>query len=279
MTVLSWRSMPLEMGWLMQADIPTRPLRPGLAGAFTVYVFLAAGIARTVLWTETDIRSLLPYYLGLELTFLSIFTLTLWWPPSHRGWLHLIFVLQSGIILGLLSLYSHLDFLTIFFIVLSYQAALVFTGRIRWAWIGIFILLLCGSLMYFKGALKGLSLAITPLVGCIIFPAYIIAAKEIETARKRSQEILKELQEKNRHLREYAGRVEELTALEERNRLAMELHHSVSKALSGIIFDTQSAQILLKHEPERVRPALEKLQEMTQNTLTEMRNLIDYLRL
>jgi signal transduction histidine kinase len=36
---------------------------------------------------------------------------------------------------------------------------------------------------------------------------------------------------------------------------------------------------LLKHEPERVRPALEKLQEMTQNTLTEMRNLIDYLRL
>jgi signal transduction histidine kinase len=193
--------------------------------------------------------------------------------------MHLIFVIQSGIILGLLSLYSHLDFLTILFIVLSYQAALFFTGRIRWAWIGMFILLLCGSLMFYKGALKGLSLAVTPLVGCIIFPGYIIAAKEIETARVHSQVILKDLQDKNQKLREYAGRVEELTSMEERNRLALELHDSVLKALSSIILNTQSAQTLLKSEPARVRPQLEKLQELTQNTLTEMRSLIVQLRI
>jgi len=263
----------------MQADSPTRPGKPGLAGVITVYVFLAAVIARTVLWTETDIHSLLPYYLGLELTFLFIFSLTLWRPPAQCGWQYFIFVIQCAIILGLLSLYSHLDFITIFFIVLSYQAALYFPGRISWTWIGIFILLLGGSLMFYKGATKGLSLAMTPLVGCIIFPAYIIAAKEIETARVRSQFILEELQGKNQQLREYTERVAELTALEERNRLALELHDSVLKALSDIILDTQSAQLLLRREPKDARPQIEKLQGLAQNALTEMRDLIIHLRI
>jgi signal transduction histidine kinase len=263
----------------MQADSPTRPGKPGLAGVITVYVFLAAVIARTVLWTETDIQSLLPYYLGLELTFLFIFSLTLWRSPAQRGWQHFTFIIQCAIILVLLSFYSHLDFITIFFIVLSYQAALFFPGRISWTWIGIFLLLLCGSLMFYKGVLKGLSLAMTPLVGCIIFPAYIIAAKEIEIARVRSQLILEELQGKNQQLREYADRVAELTALEERNRLALELNDSVSKALSDIIIDTQSAQLLLRREPEHARPQIEKLQELAQKTLTKMRDLIVHLRI
>jgi signal transduction histidine kinase len=262
----------------MQINSSTQSLKPGLAGAITVYVFLAAAIARTIVWTETDIRSLLPYYLGLESAFLIIFTLTLWRPPDRPSWRHLTFVIQSAIILGLLSLYSHLDFLTILFILLSYQAALVFSGRTCWAWIGLFILLLCGSLMFYKGAFKGLSLALTPLVGCIIFPAYIIAANEIESARLRSQVILKELQGKNQRLREYTGQVEELTALEERIRLARELHDSVSQTLFGIILIIDSAQILLKREPERARPKLEKLQGLTQNALTEMRSLIAHLR-
>lgn len=262
----------------MEINSSTRPLKPGLAGAITVYVLLAAAIARTIVWTETDIRSLLSYYLGFESAFLIIFTLTLWRPPTRSSWQHLTFVIQSAIILGLLSLYSHLDFLTILFILLSYQAALVFSGRTSWAWIGLFILLLCGSLMFYKGAVKGLSLALTPLVGCIIFPAYIIAANEIETARLRSQVILKELQEKNQRLREYTGQVEELTALEERNRLARELHDSVSQSLFGIILIIDSAQILLKREPERARSKIEKLEGLTQNALAEMRSLIAHLR-
>jgi signal transduction histidine kinase len=133
--------------------------------------------------------------------------------------------------------------------------------------------------MFYKGALKGLSLAMTPLVGCIIFPAYIIASKEIETARVRSQVILEELQSKNQQLRKYADRVAELTALEERNRLALELNDSVSKALSDIILNTQSAQLLLRQEPEHARPQIKKLQELAQNALTEMRDLIVQLRI
>jgi signal transduction histidine kinase len=101
----------------------------------------------------------------------------------------------------------------------------------------------------------------TPLVGCIIFPAYIIASNEIETARVHSLAILKELQDKNLRLKEYTGQVEELTAYEERNRLARELHDSVSQTLFGILLIIDSAETLIKLEPERARPKLEKLQE------------------
>jgi hypothetical protein len=132
--------------------------------------------------------------------------------------------------------------------------------------------------MFYKGTFKGLSLAMTPLVGCIIFPAYIIASKEIETARVRSLAMLKELQDKNLRLKEYSGQVEELTAYEERNRLAQELHDSVSQTLFDIILIIDSAQALIKHEPELVRPKLDQLQELTQSALAEMRTLIAQLR-
>jgi signal transduction histidine kinase len=255
-----------------------RPDRPGWIGAVAVYVFFAAVVVRTLSWSETDISRLLPWYMGLEFAFLILFTITLWRPPIRPKWLHFYFGVQAAIIFGLLSIYSHLDFLTILFALLCYQVALVFKTRDRWIWIGIFIVLTCGSLMIYKGALKGLSLAMTPMAGCLIFSAFTIASQETELARKKSQALLRELQDKHQQLQEYTGQVEELTAMEERNRLARELHNSVSQTMFSILLNTRSAQIMLKQNPSRLRFQLEQLQTQTMDALTQMRSLINQLR-
>jgi PAS domain S-box-containing protein len=69
-------------------------------------------------------------------------------------------------------------------------------------------------------------------------------------------------------------------ALEERQRLARELHDSVSQALYGIILGSRTASTLLDREapPERVAEWLEYVLSLAEAGMTEMRALIFELR-
>ena len=113
--------------------------------------------------------------------------------------------------------------------------------------------------MIYKAPLKALALAIIPWPTCNIFPALPLPARQIELARKKAKQLLKELQDKQQQLQEYAGQVEELTAMEERNRLPGKLHNSVSQTMCSILLNTRSAQIMLKRTP-KLRRQLKQLQ-------------------
>ena len=253
-------------------------LKPSRPGAIAAYLIYAAVVARTLALTEPEIRELLPWYLGLFSVYLVLFTAVLWRPGLRPAWLHLYFFIQSIIVLALLSLPTHLDFLTTPFVLLSFQAGLVFAGWTRSLWIGMFVLLTGGSLAFYLGVLRGLALGLIPMAGCVVYPAYLTVSHEIEKARAQSQAMLGELQETHRQLQAYADRVEELAAMEERNRLARQLHDSVSQTMFSIILNIRSAQILLERDPARIRRQLEQLQELTQNVLDDMRSLIAKLR-
>jgi PAS domain S-box-containing protein len=67
-------------------------------------------------------------------------------------------------------------------------------------------------------------------------------------------------------------------ALEERQRLARELHDSVSQALYGIALGANTALELAKHDPERVADPLEYVLSLSEAGLAEMRALIFELR-
>jgi signal transduction histidine kinase len=71
---------------------------------------------------------------------------------------------------------------------------------------------------------------------------------------------------------------QELAALEERTRLARELHDSVSQALYGIGLGAQTARTMLDKDPNLVRQPLEYVISLAQAGLTEMRALIFELR-
>jgi PAS domain S-box-containing protein len=67
-------------------------------------------------------------------------------------------------------------------------------------------------------------------------------------------------------------------ALEERQRLARELHDSVSQALYGIALGAKTARNLLDQNPERVADPLEYVLSLAEAGLAEMRALIFELR-
>lgn len=73
-------------------------------------------------------------------------------------------------------------------------------------------------------------------------------------------------------------RAQELAAVEERQRLARELHDSVSQALYGISLGAHTAFTLLKRDPQLVVEPLSYVLTQAEAALTEMRALIFELR-
>ncbi len=70
----------------------------------------------------------------------------------------------------------------------------------------------------------------------------------------------------------------QLAALEERQKLARELHDSVSQALYGISLGARTARTLLERDPSRARDPLEYISTLAEAGLAEMRALIFELR-
>jgi signal transduction histidine kinase len=259
-----------------QAELIQPPIRLGSIGYLAIYLVYAAVMARTL--TEESIRPRLPVYLALLLLFICAYSLVLW-APKLPGWIiHLYFGLQSVLILWLISIYPEFDFLILLYVLLSAQASLVISGYARWIWVGIFVLLSGGSLMLYLGVLRGLSLSLTTIAGVIVVPTYIMVYRENELARRQSQALLGELQETNQRLQLYASQVEDLAALQERNRLARQLHDTVSQFVFSISLTARSAQVLLESDTARLPQQLERLQIMTGEALAQLRSLITRLR-
>jgi signal transduction histidine kinase len=73
-------------------------------------------------------------------------------------------------------------------------------------------------------------------------------------------------------------RSRELSTIEERKRLARELHDSVTQTLFSIGLTAEAAAELVDSDPDRARAQLGHLQDLTRAAMTEMRSLIFELR-
>ncbi|BCL81027.1 sensor histidine kinase [Ktedonobacteria bacterium brp13] len=112
-----------------------------------------------------------------------------------------------------------------------------------------------------------------PLWGIFLMATFITSyltstqRKHAEQARSREQE-----------LRVLYGQARELATLQERHRIARELHDSVSQSLYGISLGAHTAQEALESEPEQAMVSIEYVIALAEAGLTEMRALIFELR-
>jgi signal transduction histidine kinase len=128
------------------------------------------------------------------------------------------------------------------------------------------------------GWVDGIVLSLSYLAGIVFVVSYDVLYMQAQSDQAESQVLLAELQEAHQELQEYAGQAEELAVAKERNRLARDLHDSVSQVIFSITLTAQAARLLLKRGPSQVPELLDRLQEMTASALGQLRSLIAQLR-
>jgi signal transduction histidine kinase len=94
-------------------------------------------------------------------------------------------------------------------------------------------------------------------------------------AERRTQEQLSLAHEQ---LREYALQIEDLAAVQERNRIAREIHDSLGHALTTLNVQLQTAVKLWQYDPTEAKPFLEQAQRLGKVAMQEVRQSVHTLR-
>lgn len=108
---------------------------------------------------------------------------------------------------------------------------------------------------------------------------YVISYIRQVQAREDAQNLLQELEEAHRQLKEYAAQVEELTISQERQRMARELHDTLAQGLAGLILQLEAADSHLEAGNQaRAQAVVQQAMQRARTTLHEARRAIQALR-
>ena len=254
----------------------TRPLRdtPLL---YTLYFLAYISVLIRMLLSGSGSDPIQPPAYGLMAGYLALSiaqqAMAKRWPVS----VHVMFALQAVVIVGLLLTQPVVDYYAILFMGLAIVAGRDLPNRPGVVWLVIFCVCIVAGLTI---AFGGGSANYFPLyiAGCLTLGLYGRASRNAEEARAKTERLLVELEDANRRLRAYAVRAEEAASEKERANLARDLHDAATQTVFSMNLTAGAARIAARKDPEKVPALIDRLQELAQDALGEMRSLVRELR-
>ena len=156
---------------------------------------------------------------------------------------------------------------------------LFYQRRIGFLWIGAFILARIVPLALDQNLSLDDGMGILLFAGLVwVIGNYAHLTWRAELARQENQHLLGELQGAYRQLQDYAAQVEGFAAVQERSRLARELHDSVTQTLFSMNLTVQAASLLVEKDSSQLAAQFDRLQELARNALGEIQVLASQLR-
>jgi signal transduction histidine kinase len=116
--------------------------------------------------------------------------------------------------------------------------------------------------------------AVQLLLGASLWTAVWFAGDRVRLRRER----IAELEERAVRAEREAERERQLATAEERTRIARDLHDSAGHAINVILVQAGAARLLSEKDPDRSRGALETIETVARETLTEIDRLVGALR-
>lgn len=245
--------------------------RPPLVYILSALMFVAVASRAIPLMIELNHD-----YLGIAVGLLVIYAILIATETFIRriySWyINIYFLIQTVIIVILLFIPKYdertTDFYVLLFIPLCLQAILNLPRKTSYAWIAGFTLVSITAMLFLYGLGLGLQFGLTYIFAFFFITMLAVLYVDAEGSRK-------DLQEAHRQLQEYSDKVEELATIQERNRLARELHDSVTQALYSLTLYAEAAsRELSTGDLDVVGNHLGELRFTSQQALQEMRLLI-----
>ncbi len=178
------------------------------------------------------------------------------WLAGNEGMVFAIFMALIGEVVGVYRLKSVTFIVASYYLVLGYVNLRIITtfGPSSWMLLGI-----------------------VPVVIFVVTYVYLYM-RQME-AREQAQSLAKELETANQQLSQYAAQLEDLTIANERQRMARELHDTLSQGLTGIILQLEAVEAHLYNDRvEKARTIVSNAMAQARSTLADARNAIDDLR-
>jgi len=233
-------------GWLeaFEANDPSRWFIVGLMIVYGVFLFTETAITRYI-------SSYLNIYFIIQAIILVVLILIPLYPPDRP---------------------RHNDFFALLFIPLCVQAIIYFRRPTGYYWVIVLTAASISALYFQYGMIQGTKFAVTYILGYAMMCLLAIFYINSENAKN-------ELNIANQKLQEYARHAEALGIAEERNRLARDLHDSVTQSLYSLtLFAEAASEELDAGEVETTKSHLKDLRETSRQALQEMRLMVFELR-
>jgi signal transduction histidine kinase len=224
-------------------------------------------------------RDYRPWSIALLLGYLILFFSEPFYVYRKRLLTIIYLLIQTAIICTLSLITPDVDFWTVLFFPLILLVMRNFPQRTGYLITGIFSVVMAFLLLLGPGFKAGLPLIYINTVSYFLISAFIAIIHEAETTNEELRKQQLELQTAHEQLQTYTRQAEELAILRERNRLARELHDSVTQSLHSSTLLAEAGQRLVSSgNLERARGYLIRLSEISQQALKEMRLLVYELR-
>ncbi|MCB9099463.1 MAG: sensor histidine kinase [Anaerolineales bacterium] len=191
-------------------------------------------------------------------------------------WAHFYFAVQTGLFIGLIALRSPSGAFPFLLFVLAIQATIVFPGRIAVRWLALFYLLASFS-EYLMADLEN------AIGGAIFYIAVFFLAGMIGHSTRRAELTSRFNQELVDVLQTARHQLQELAVVEERNRLARDIHDGLGHYLTATTMQVQGARALLTTTDAATQApaaldALSKAETLLQEALADVRRSVGALR-
>jgi signal transduction histidine kinase len=300
--------MAMQSRWLTQNQHPFKALL-GLEWGLLVFVMLSC-ITQLLPWRDLFPRVappplvtgvnlgclLLIGLLGLVLPFKQAGEEVQWpWLNTCRDWAGRRPSLQDPCLIYLIGLYAlilipstwgRLPLFQLLYVIFIARSCLICSAQTRW---GLTIVVITTVIVIQSDRAKSwlvpldqtvLQQLITALqVGSVVLLGltllclqFLISA--IITARQSQAE----LAQANAKLRTYALQIEDIAILQERNRIAREIHDALGHSLTAFNLHLDAALRLLERDPPKAKTLLEEAQFVGKSTLRDVRRSVAVLR-
>lgn len=266
------------MGFL-QKTLKLRP-NPFRFLLYAEWVMIAACFAFAAM--ESFEERQLPVQHVLILGTLSIMAALL--PCGQLGYKLLYVGIEIGLIFYGATL-GYLHVLPTLYLIVLIQSCFLFQASIRWVVAGLsFLLFLVHQIRY----VQNITLLVEAndrhlfwmhlIAETLMFGLGLFFVLKLVSTLLSERQIQAQLAAAHEQLRQYALRIEDLAAVQERNRIAREIHDSLGHTLTAQNIQLQTAVKLWQHDPEKAYSFLQQAQQLAATAMQEVRRSVRTLR-
>ncbi len=222
--------------------------------------------------------------LAIPFTLLMIIHIVLHWtviPIIQSPKRKIVYILGQGVLAFIITHISRNTGMVFTLYMALIGETVGFLGISRWGALSTlyYIVLSLTNLVIFTNIESAIYWLLTVIPTVIFIGMYVTMYLRQTEAREKAQALADELESANQQLTEYAARVEDLTITNERQRMARELHDTLSQGLAGLILQLEAADAHLTHQRnDKAQSIIGNAMEQARVTLSDARRVIDDLR-